>query len=519
MEIDICQISLEMDDDKQCCICLESKLIPTINGEDTTLYDVSPYQFPFQQLPDNVMFLNPCRQHHLCIECMRSIINNYENHPINEDNSHFSCPYPFQSCETSIGFKHIFEHSLILKVCRTDSEWEAYMNHAEQYAFPGFITTKCPCPVRMSYEYQQCNSDVLISIDDMKSKEIGDLIAECTQNEVCQRKFCYHCKHPLAFYESYCQKCKVCYENEAPELLNYYFNKNINAPIADTIYEDATDYRQLLTYNENDYLYYNKDITVDIAVKSIEQVITDHSLHMICAICKAAMFKTEKCNAMSHHGVERCYACGRVGYRIKGLGEHWSGNGDNGCFRFDNDEYIKTHVSTYMCCELICSNHELGDCTMTEHQDGIRDFEKMRTKAYVYHMLKSLLPEIRFIVWDTLYNLHIKDDNFIWYLPYKQTLCLLQTYKTHNRHYSEDILYQKLGCQQPGSLTIHWGKEKCIEVQTYIDSYPLPAQEIQHEQNRDEDVDFLEIVRSTLLRRIIDGRGDFILLPDVNPDD
>ena len=418
---------------------------------------------------------------------MYKILTNYDNHPINEDNSHISCPYPFENCLNEFEFKYIFEHNILKKICKNEDEWNAYMIHAEKYAFPGYTIIQCPVTSYNTYNPIKCNSNILVSNETIKETPIGGLIIQCDQNSSCLKKFCYYCKEKISFYFTECIECKTINENENPNVYNYYFNKITLLPIAhnnysldiddDNIDDDDDNVQINLTYNECDYLYINKEITEDIAYDQIYNLILDANSYMICSICKISIYKTERCNSLSHHNIERCYACGRIGYQVKGLVEHWNGNGHNGCFRFNYDSFVTKHIPTYKCNDSYCHNHEKGDCKIEEHQIGIDDFKLTIKKAYIYHMLISLLPSIRYNVYDKLYSdLQNNQDNLD-LLPYRQTFLFLEVYKKRYRDYNEDILYNNLYIEYPKNIIDYvFNKSHCIDVQEYIKLYSTQAQ-------------------------------------------
>jgi hypothetical protein len=257
-----------------------------------------------------------------------------------------------------------------------------------------------------------------------------------------------------------CYDCKYSYENENPNLLNYYFNKIT-----------ALNETSVLKLEEHEYLYYNREITLDIAVSQIANTIHNVNSFMICPICKISIYKTEKCNGISHHGLERCYACGRVGFKIKGLGSHWQPTGIGGCFRFDHDDFVKKYAPSYSCTDYSCGNHDRGDCSIPNHQNGIHALNKLRKKSYVYHLFKSLNPPLRYKVFDCLFAQYSSIPTVVEYLPYKQSLVLLETYKTHLRHFSEDILYNELHCSHP--QTIFQNKSIFYSSTTYMNMYTI----------------------------------------------
>ena len=186
---------------------------------------------------------------------------------------------------------------------------------------------------------------------------------------------------------------------------------------------------------------------------------------MICCICKISLYKTEKCNGMSHHNLERCYACGRIGFKIRGLHEHWNTNGVNGCFRFDTDLFIKENIPSFMCSEDLCTNHDKGDCITPQHQHGIQQLEKLRKKAYVYHMLKSLMPPFCLQVFDVLIQKYANVPTFMEYIPFKQSLVLVHHFKHRYKDYLEDIVYEQLNCKMPINM---FCKNEFIKAEDYV---------------------------------------------------
>lgn len=437
--------------DDECCICYENYIIVKnkVTNKICMLNDLEPDHFEAGHIPDNIMFLSPCESHFVCVGCMRMIINNYENHPINRNNSHIYCPYPFKQCENEFGFKYIFEHSCIKKLCRTDTEWENYINYSSQFEFPGYTIIHCPCIntyIDNNYVTTNCcNAIILVENDTFDESVVGELILTCTQNPKCNRSFCYHCNKTTFFsMSSICYSCRLSNENENTDLYNYYFNKN------DILDESS------LAFLESEYLYKNKDITPEIAFQQLSNLILDVNTYIICPICKISLYKTEKCNTLSHHAIERCYGCGRIGFKSKGLGDHWNSFGKNGCIRFDNDQYIRDTIPLYKCTDE-CSNHFLGDCKNEEHQEGVILMSESRIQSYVYHALKSLSHDLQLKVHSMLYE-NFKNSDYIKYLPYAQTLVLLNEYKEHYRDYSEISFYKSIGYPHPESLGIDKNK-------------------------------------------------------------
>ena len=501
-----------LDPEKYCCICFKDLQILQKLDLDLSLVDIQKTFFIDDYIPNNLLVKSCCNIHYICIECLRKIVNNYENHPINESNSHIYCPYPFKDCLTKIGFKNIFEHHLIEKICTSNDEWLEYSYHANKYAFPGFTIIKCP----------MCNTDILIENEAIKNFSIGDLIIKCSQNSKCLKKFCYYCKQYISYYSNSCYDCKTSYENENPNVYNYYINKiTQDSPLEqlnnqqlnnqqlnenDTEISSIESYKVKLNYKESSYLYLNKEITLDIVIDQIRNLLNEVSSYMICCICRRSLYKTEKCNGLSHHNLERCYVCGRIGFTVKGLIEHWNSNGVGGCFRFDTDNYIKKTIPEYICNDLVCSNHEVGDCKITEHFEGIYKLQNIRIKSYIYHIIKSLLPELSLKVYDILHEMYKDDDKIYDLLPYKQTLLILHQYKHRYKDFSEEIVYSELKCKNPKEIDDFYIDKSCIvNVDEYITRYKIEYQieyKIKYSYDEDEDLPLLGTSNTTYETRI-----------------
>ncbi len=432
-------VKLTSDFDESCCVCFNNYpviLMENVEGTFASLADIQKELFEDNKIPDDILITSACNEHFLCIGCLRQIVNNYENHPINEHNSHVYCPYPFKECRTLIGFRNIFDHHLIQKICKNELEWTNFKNYTHQYRFPGFMVLNC-----------LCGADILLEIQIIKDTPIGDLIVECTQNPMCYKRWCYYCKQPIT-YNSFCYTCKMKHETENPNMYNYYFNKNIENILAEPGTHDEEANKEL-SFEESDYLYLNKELTIDIATNQIIATVLDPNYILICPICKYSLFKTEKCNALLHHNVERCYACSRIGFKTKGLGEHWATSGVGGCFRFDHDSFVDNYADKFLCNEKTCFNHDMGDCQIVEHQPGIEQLSKIRHKSYIYHMFKSLPSTIKYIVYDKVYQRFADNKDALDFLPYKQTLCLLEQNLEHFLDFSEEIFYDSINCQIP----------------------------------------------------------------------
>lgn len=455
---------MDLDIDTSCCVCFTE--FSNIN-EIYTLTDI-----PLDCINDDTLIKSACNKHFICIKCLYTIVTDYINHPINEHNSHVYCPYPFQNCVTPAETRNVFEHEAILKILKNEMEKQQFMEHAGRFAFPGFTIINCPC-----YYYDQtqtnsilCNHAVFIENELIKTADIGDLVIQCHQNEKCCKPFCFHCrKEIMSRFDRECRTCKLFCENENPNILNRYIIKENS--IDQITYDDeslGTTY-----FDETDYLLYNRDITKEYALEYIEKLI-HHNVHCVCPICKIHLHKTEKCNGMRHHNVERCYACGRIGTRTGGLhNNHWNTEGISGCFRFDYDRFVTLYIPEYKCNDR-CQSHDNGDCQLPDHIEGIQKMAKIRQRAIIYHFIKSLLPNLRYDILQTLYDKYTLVPTAYELLPYKQTFVFLEEFKEIHLDYSEESIYTHLKSENPCNLTEYLDKTFIIDAYEYMEKYKLP---------------------------------------------
>jgi hypothetical protein len=454
-------VSVLIEEDISCCVCFKE----TTQTDFLTLVDILP-----ENITPETIIKSACGVHYICLKCLHTIVTDYTNHPINEHNSHVYCPYPFQDCLTPAGTKNIFDHQSILKIL-DDFEQQQYIAHTDRFAFPGYTIIMCPCTYYTTNStHEVCNHPLLIENELITSANPGDLVVQCHQNEKCCKLFCFHCRMEVARYERECRTCRLTSENANPNIFNRYIVKE--NPFENIVYNDE-EYESTKYFDENEYLYYNREITLEMALEHIIKLI-EHETFCICPICKIHLYKTEKCNGLRHHNIERCYACGRIGTKTGGIhNSHWNQEGINGCFRFDYDKFVHTYIPEYKCTQN-CQSHDQGDCQREEHQIGIQKLNKIRKKATIYHCIKSLLPNIRYNVLEILYDKYLNIPTAYELLPYKQTFLFLEEYKEVNLDYCEESLYDHINSYHPQTISEFIDKKSLIETDDYMNKYALP---------------------------------------------
>lgn len=482
----------------ECCICFSlNNVLYLFSGYESvhlSITNVTKDLITKYSL-QNDLIQSPCRSHYFCVNCLIRHVTDYENHPINAENSSVFCPYPFATCQTSIGFRHVIEASWIQQVLSTD-EFARFSSHISQYRFPGFEVVRCPGTIfcSSSHSFLPCNSEILVDINDIQNTRKGELIIYCDQNINCSWSFCFHCKQRARFNRT-CDSCLLSSEHTDRHAFNMYFVKSqhqwSNSISSEFVKQGETnefespsnEVRQVLEQYPDDFLYRNHEITVEIAVDQVQRIIDDIFTYFTCPICHVPLLKTERCNAISHHSIERCFSCGRIGEKYRGLGDHWNTLGIQGCYRFPRDMYLRTRVPDFVCEETICHSHELGECTEPSHLNGIKSMEKDRVKNLIYHTVKSLLPKIKYEVLDSLYD-RFENGNYYDLLPYAFTFMLLEQFPSRLSDCSETIVYEQLFLETPDVL-IGSDKKVILDMDTVL---RFRRTEVISSQPRDPDV-------------------------------
>ena len=255
-----------------CSVCLENS--------DTKILLNCKIQDIQEPIDDNTLFKGPCDKHYICKECLKKIVLNFENNPINDNSSFVYCSYYNLNCYDELTFlPYYYSHNDIKKIL-TEEEYTLYINYASRYEFPGYEEIICPNFL--------CKNKLYVHEEELNQCDYYNAILYCYSG--CNTNFCYYCREELLSFENYCKDCYKFGHRENPNCLNYYIIKNNRQNII----------------SERDYLYKQKEITVEIALDYILNIINsnyENILSIDCPICLNKFYKSEQCASLKHCGI------------------------------------------------------------------------------------------------------------------------------------------------------------------------------------------------------------------------
>lgn len=402
-------------------------------------------------LSHDLLICAPCRKHYICIGCLYRIITDRDNPPVSNKSAAVFCMCAGQKCDASYQvewFRWILD----------SDEQDRLVRLYEKHRFPGFEIVKCPLLCRTPdysrlcrpksfltnrlYERGRENPSLSLSIDSLELSllertissvcgadclvpcervlegGIGTVTVACTQNPDCGGSFCYHCKRGLTSFNPFCPKCILTDERENPESFNrYFYNPGLIGTTTTTVGGEQNNVsslgvtpRQFKIDNPFSHLLKNKDLTIELMVRQIEEILSMERTTPRCSVCGVHLYKSVMCNTLCHCNVEKCYVCGKnspIGGHLEST--HWDSHGRHGCPRYDQDEYWKTLSSQFLCKEGHCYSAE-GECTISSHQPGIHCMHRERKIWQVYSMLKSIPLDRQTIVLNRIKNSRASPD-------------------------------------------------------------------------------------------------------------
>ncbi len=369
----------------ECCLCYDREQ-PIVSDKFGIWICITDYQ---GDIPDDHMFLGPCRKHITCKACMVALLSNNDPPFISPNHIRVPCLSAGEICMNELGQQSYFSDSEIRKLLTPDL-YSNYLNEVERYSVPGYELIACP----------HCLSKVPVELNDPALANYGRAVIRCTQNSQCRWYFCYHCRGTnVSFRNTNAIFCRTCtsYDNERhPKSLNHYFykpNRNINdraSPI----------------------LWRNEELTLELVINQLKEIVevrqndwmehgtAANSVHALrCFKCLQGFIKTQDCNSMTHCNIQHCYVCNfsmnEAGQMIPW--QHW-----NTCPRFDVSEQWKRYDCQVLCTPGICSGQKQGECKKPSHRAALRKLHTKRRWIQITSAYKSLLPEMQVAVKDFL---------------------------------------------------------------------------------------------------------------------
>lgn len=354
-------------DDTSLLILKENLKIPNINSSPATLDEIL---HTLKKLPNNSLFISSCKinNHLICSDCFKRLCQGAIT--ARQGRASCICIDNFTGEECGVSYK-----DSIVKSVLTTQEYNNYKQ----------MVKISPHKTKIFFECPVCNDTHNVFKKDIKSNKKGSFIIGCADEYTLSlekhtngRKtyFCYDCKsiknslNDDNFFDGFCISCSRSDEENIPHFTNRYFSGFKS----------------------------NEELTLETCYKEIKETILMPEFNYIkCFQCDTKLEKTEKCNTVTHCGIERCYSCGRSGTPDRPfLEDHWSEEGNQGCPRWDNAPYWnKVADCDFQCCEDVCYSYILGKCDTEIHQKGIKNMEETRRLAFVYHQLLSLKSKLR----------------------------------------------------------------------------------------------------------------------------
>lgn len=407
----------------ECCICYNMNLgLYNINEDLLSLDEI---KIDSEDYITDYCFYGPCKEHIYCGNCIRNIAINYDNHPVNDNYALIRCLYPFANdnvnCKNLNEPNFFFKHRDICK-CLTFSESMDYKDYIYKYKYPGYKITYC--------KTIRCGMEILIDKKTLKEAKDGDILCYCQE---CNLYFCYHCNREIPDWaqdersgECYIDNCKYCENNNAvdPERYNHYVYNT-----------DITDKNRFIK---------NKELTTEIIIRQLVDIVSREKTYIRCFKCLTYLYRGEDCNGLECCNTEICYSCGKSALLNEKLVFHWQNYGIKGCPRYDIHEYWNNIAYCgYKCIQGICYSLEMGECKIDDHQNGIKNMNVEIKQAYIYNLIKSLLPELQDEVMNELILLW-DDEEKQKYIPSIVVLNKIRQNPELFHHYSENVIWNIL---------------------------------------------------------------------------
>lgn len=359
---------------RECCLCYDTEK-PALQDEEGHLVSITEYPV---MVPDDVLFLGPCRRHMTCKECLVQVLGSREPSFLGPHRIRVPCLAAGQTCTNVVGSQYFYSDSEISKIVSADL-YQFYLSEVERYSLPGYELVPCP----------NCQCRVPIPSKDIEARGYDNAVFICTQNRNCQARFCYHCNTLQAIGSQFCQLCSGYDNGQHPRSLNHYFYKPQRQP-----------------GEREPALWRNNELTLELVLAQLKEIAVvqknsfmEHgqkvsSVHALrCFGCLQGFIKTELCNSVVHCGISHCYVCN---FSMSGRDQeiplqHW-----NECPRFENaGRWSEILGIDFPCRSGYCYSHDLGECKVAAHRPALKKLHAWRRNLQVTKAFESLLPELQ----------------------------------------------------------------------------------------------------------------------------
>ncbi len=287
------------------------------------------------KLGDVALIESPCGNpdHHVCVDCFRSILLNFYSHPITKSSPTMCCFFP------DCGYKSkVYKDAEALF---TPDEWQQLQAHITKVTTPEML--RCNC--------HNCHNMISMPMGP-QHKNGANVNIGCVE---CDTKTCWHCNCAS-------QQCQCSNLNSRSGKFNRHF-------------------RPLLR---------NYEIGIDLCRQNFDRVLANPTepMGMPCPKCGAFVEKSVACNQMSHCGVKWCYLCGMQTLPTEdALVDHFGRH----CPLYESRDcqcyWQKRGARDYYCREHICYD-DWQSCTTPSHALG-------RKQKHVLHRVKWMLVMLR----------------------------------------------------------------------------------------------------------------------------
>lgn len=373
---------------------------------------------------ENVLLPSPCESewnHSICLKCLKQSfnssftletckhhktthiceVNNTQIHQIQFQS--IPCLYPYtKHC------KHGYSINSIQKLMNHTTPNELifglvssiYKNHCtiDMKHYCGDLIS-CPTYMCVQKKWAIENDVALLPLPRNTRDQPNTMFCRrCENMELCnvyveQPQPCYRCATQMECeMDNWWNRYIV-----RPQWMNQYESFVRNVSDEKSEWEDYQNQKYI-------HLVKNKHLTVEMIWGQMENLLKQKVVHSECFKTGTMIYKTDKCNGLSHCGIEKCYISGRTTPLNEKLeSSHWNPLGHCGAVpRFDNDPYWnQVAMCNWICQEGKCYN-ENKDCTNILHAPGIKRYHEERKYYHVFHLLRSIPPQLKCKIYEEL---------------------------------------------------------------------------------------------------------------------